>query len=120
MKRISLIFSLFILGCATTTNLDQIKEASRLVNSKDGINKKEAIVVAQDCLINSEHSGEYNPASYDISYDKGEFPFTNLWKFGRSAWLVQFKSKQKNDTCMYGAVIFKDGAENDCGCMYGM
>jgi len=108
---IFLIILFFLAGCASAQFNSDVNK---------NVNRKEAIIIAQDCLKSSEYKEQYSMADYSVVYDKGEAPFSNLWKFGRSAWMIQFKSKEKNDSCMYGAVIFEDGKEQHCQCMYGM
>ena len=109
---------LFLTGCAT---LSSAKKELQEVDYGDGISKKEAIILAQKSLIESEYREQYYVSKYEISHDKGEMPFTNLWYGdGRPAWLIQFKSKNDSDNCMYGVIVFEDGKETHSGCMRGL
>ncbi len=102
-------------------NIEKNKKKYENINLSDGVSKKEAIIIAQKCLIESEYREQYYASKYEINYDKGEMPFTNLWYGdGRPAWLIQFKSKNDSDNCMYGVIVFEDGKETYCGCMNGL
>jgi len=102
-------------------NIEKIKKQYENIDLLDGVSKKEAIIIAQKCLIESEYSEQYYISKYEISYDKGEIPFTNLWNGdGRHAWLIQFKPKNNSDNCMYGVIVFEDGKETHCECMNGL
>jgi len=121
------IFSILLLvfvysGFDFFSNPEQIKKERSQIKYGQTLNKHKAVVIAQACLLGSKYVHDYDFRSYQTRYDKGQFPNTGLWfqKLGHPAWFISFNLKEKLDKCMYGAVVFEDGTENNCGCMYGM
>jgi hypothetical protein len=121
---IGILFSSTMLSACSIMTLkpEEIRQKRGLIKDGSVIDKKQAVIIAQACLLDSPYSNDYDYRKYEAHYDKAEPPFTGLWfeKYGHPAWFIGFMSKTKSDECMYGAVIFKDGKDNSCGCMIGI
>lgn len=67
------------------------------INLKDGVNSREAIIMAQRTLLNSEYSKDYFVSNPILGYDEP----SNLWG-------VSFQSKKGgDDECNYCVMINK-------------
>jgi len=62
-KNIIKIFFIFIficIGCSTISHENQVKQQLSQIDRKDGINKKEAILIAQNFIYEKEVQGDLN------------------------------------------------------------
>ena len=92
---------LLLQGCAHLskgfyrTGLDRKVYAN--INLEDGVNSREAVIIAQRTLLNSEYSNDYFVSNPILGYDEP----SNLWG-------VSFQSKKSgHDECNYCVMINK-------------
>lgn len=121
IKNFIFILVFFISGCISLKEhliRKQINILNNKINPKDGISKKEAIIIAQKCLFESKYSNDYYISKYCVSIDNNENHPLNKTK---TVWGVSFEAKNKSDdNCQYGAIISKETGEKYCDCIYGL
>ncbi len=107
---ICIIFLITASGCAASvetfyrTGLD--RRVYENINLKDGVNRKEAIILAQRTLLNSKYSDKYLVSRPTVGFDE-EY---NLWG-------VSFEYKNNDyDDCGYTVIINKDTGKIEDGC----
>jgi hypothetical protein len=80
------------------------------INLKNGINYREAVILAQRTLLNSKYTKVYLVSKPIVGFDAKY----NLWA-------VSFECKKSGyDSCGYGVMINKDTGEIKDGCMSGL
>lgn len=116
-KRIAFIYIsgiLFLSGCTSLsesfyrTGLD--RRVYENINLKNGISYREAVIIAQRTLLNSQFSNDYLVSKPIVGFDEKY----NLWG-------VSFEHKKSGyDSCGYTVMINKETGKIEDGCMSGL
>jgi hypothetical protein len=112
---VAYIVGIFLLnGCTSLsesfyrTGLD--RRVYQNINLKDGINYREAVILAQRTLLNSKYSNDYLVSKPIVGFDEKY----NLWG-------VSFEYKKSGyDGCGYSVMINKTTGEIEDGCFSGL
>ncbi|TRZ47118.1 hypothetical protein D4Q80_05020 [bacterium] len=111
---IYLIGIFFLNGCTSLsesfyrTGID--RRVYENINLKDGVNYREAVILAQRTLLNSKYSNNYFVSNPIVGFDKE----SNLWG-------VSFRLKESGyDSCGYTVMIDRDTGKISDGCFSGL
>ena len=88
-------------GCATANS---INKGYGKIKYKDGVNKKEALLIAKKCLIESPVKGKYRIINPSILNNGDTYPHPNHW-------FISFNNKPFTPDSMFLVVVDKRNGE---------